>query len=183
MGALATALGGPLTAAVSVTLAPLARPHHRQALDTLVRATGVFTDEEVGVAVELYDSDDPDYAFVGAFAGESQSLVGYACYGPTPGTDRGYDLYWIAVAPASQHSGVGTALLNDVERRVVADNARMMIIETSSRDTYAGTRRFYQRHGYDEVARVGSFYAPDDDRIVYSKRFQPPPRVRGEETA
>lgn len=168
---------------MSVTLVPLARPQYRAALDTLVRATGVFTDEEVGVAVELYDSDDPDYAFVGAFASDGHALVGYACYGPTPGTDRGYDLYWIAVDPAAQHAGIGTALLNDVERRVVADNARMMVIETSSRDAYAGTRRFYQRHGYAEVARVGSFYAPGDDRIVYTKRFQPAPRVRGEEAS
>jgi ribosomal protein S18 acetylase RimI-like enzyme len=166
---------------VSVTLAPLARPQHRQALDTLVRATGVFTHEEVNVALELYESDDPDYAFVGAF--QDNALVGYACYGPTPGTDRGYDLYWIAVDPSAQRSGVGAALLADVERRVAADNARMMVIETSSRDAYAPTRRFYQRHGYTEVARVGSFYAPGDDRIVFTKRLQPAPRQRGEESA
>jgi ribosomal protein S18 acetylase RimI-like enzyme len=162
-----------------VRLAPLARPHHRQALDALVRATRVFTEEEVGIAIELYDSDDPDYVFVGAFAADA--LVGYACYGPTPGTDRNYDLYWIAVHPSAQHAGLGSALLADVEARVVADNARMMVIETSSRDAYASTRRFYQRHGYTEAARVGSYYAVGDDRIVYTKRFQPAPRQRGDE--
>ncbi|HWZ61215.1 MAG TPA: GNAT family N-acetyltransferase [Gemmatimonadaceae bacterium] len=160
-------------------LAPLARPQHRAALEALVRATGVFSESEVAIAVELYDSDDPDYALVGAFM--ENTLVGYACYGPTPGTDRGYDLYWIAVHPSAQRAGLGAAILADVERRVAADNARMMVIETSSRDAYAPTRRFYQRHGYTEAARVGSFYAPGDDRIVYTKRFQPPPRQRGEE--
>jgi GNAT superfamily N-acetyltransferase len=178
VGARAAALGRSLTA-VSVRLAPLARLQHREALQTLVRDTQVFTDDEVDIAVELYDSDDPDYAFVGAFM--DTTLVGYACYGPTPGTDRGYDLYWIAVHPSAQRSGVGATLLADVERRVAADNARMMVIETSSRDSYAPTRRFYQRHGYAEVARVGAFYAPLDDRIVYTKRFQPAPRKRGEE--
>lgn len=169
---------------MSVTLVPLVSPdrlQHRQSLDALVRATNVFSDAEVAVAVELYDSTDPDYAFVGAFQGPT--LVGYACYGPTPGTDRSFDLYWIAVAPATQHTGVGSALLADVERRVIADNARLMLIETSGRDTYAPTRHFYTRHGYAEVARVAGFYAPGDDRIVYTKRFQARPRRRGEESA
>jgi ribosomal protein S18 acetylase RimI-like enzyme len=163
---------------------PLGRRQHRQALETLVRATGVFTDAEVAVAVELYESSDPDYAFVGAFQGEAatQTLVGYACYGPTPGTDRGYDLYWIAVDPSRQGTGIGAALLQDVERRVIADNARLMLIETSSRDAYTPTRRFYVRHGYAEVARVANYYARGDDRIVYTKRFQAPPRRRGEES-
>ena len=168
---------------MSVTLVPLVspdRPQHRQSLDALVRATNVFSEAEIAVAVELYDSTDPDYAFVGAFQG--QSLVGYACYGPTPGTDRGFDLYWIAVDPSAQNAGVGGALLQDVERRVSADNARLMFIETSSRDAYAPTRRFYTRHGYAEVARVAGFYAPGDDRIVYTKRFQARPRRRGEES-
>ena len=164
---------------VSVRLAPLARAQHRDALKTLVRDTQVFTDEEVAIAVELYDSDDADYAFVGAF--EKDSLVGYACYGPTPGTDRGYDLYWIAVHPTAQRTGLGATILTDVERRIAAENGRVMIIETSSRETYAPTRRFYARHGYREVARVSGFYAAGDDRIVYAKRFQAPPRVRGEE--
>ena len=180
MGARAAALRRALTA-VSVRLAPLPREQHREALKTLVRATDVFTDDEVDIAVELYDSDDPDYAFVGAFM--ENTLVGYACYGPTPGTDRGYDLYWIAVHPSAQRAGVGATLLANVERRVAADNARLMVIETSSRESYTPTRRFYQRHGYTEVARVGAFYAPGDDRIVYSKRFQPAPRKRGEEVA
>ena len=37
-----------------------------------------------------------DYFFLGAFTPEEE-LAGFACYGPTPGTDRTYDLYWIAV--------------------------------------------------------------------------------------
>jgi ribosomal protein S18 acetylase RimI-like enzyme len=176
------------TAAVSVTLVQLPRPNHRQALESVVRATGVFTEDEVAVAVELYDSDDPDYVFVGAFAAPFEgdpagnALVGYACYGPTPGTDRGYDLYWIAVTPRAQRTGIGAALLDEVERRVIADNGRLMLIETSSRDAYAAQRRFYVRHGYAEVARVADFYAPGDDRIVLTKRFQAPPRRRGEES-
>ena len=112
-----------------------------------------------------------DYAFLGAFTPEDE-LVGYACYGPTPDTDRTWDLYWIAIDPAYQGTGSGTILLLEVERRLQGLNARMLVVETSSRSEYAATRGFYEARGYDEAARVRAFYAPADDRIIFTKRFQ-----------
>ena len=114
-----------------------------------------------------------DYTFLGAFTPEDE-LVGYACYGPTPGTDRTYDLYWIAVDAASQRAGIGTILLDEVERRLQGQHARLLVIETSSRSDYARTRAFYERRGYADTARVAEFYAPGDDRIILTKRFHPP---------
>ena len=113
------------------------------------------------------------YAFLGAFTPEDE-LVGYACYGPTPDTDRTFDLYWIAVDPGAQGSGSGTRLLTEVERRLQGQNARMLIVETSSRSEYASTRHFYEKRGYAEAARVREFYAPLDDRIIFTKRFHSP---------
>ena len=113
----------------------------------------------------------PDYFFLGAFTPEEE-LAGFACYGPTPGTDRTYDLYWIAVDPAFQGSGCGTILLNEVERRLKGQNARMVVVETSSRSDYGNTRGFYVQRGYVEAARARDFYAPADDRITYTKRLQ-----------
>ena len=46
-------------------------------------------------------------------------LVGYACWGPTPGTQGTYDLYWIVVDPTWQGKGVGTQLLDAVERALL----------------------------------------------------------------
>jgi len=120
----------------------------------------------------------PDYAFLGAFDATGE-LMGYACYGPTPGTDRTYDLYWIAVDPAAQGTGTGTLLLTEVERRVAALHARLLIVETSSRPEYEATRAFYLARAYDEAARVGSFYAPGDDRVIYTKRVQAAPEGHG----
>ena len=111
-----------------------------------------------------------DYTFVGAFTAAGV-LVGYACYGPTPATDRTYDLYWIAVDPAAQGSGGGTLLLDEVERRLRDARGRLIVVETSSRAEYDATRRFYTARGYDEAARVGHFYAPGDDRVIYTKRL------------
>jgi hypothetical protein len=48
----------------------------------------------------------------------------------------------------------------------------MLVVETSSRPEYAPTRAFYERRGYAEAARMREFYAPGDDRVIFTKRFQ-----------
>lgn len=174
-------------------------PRHRGRLAEILAATAVFSPDEIGVALGLFDetfevpgcaSSTPHgppsglartsnlepptsgYEFIGAYD-DAGMLTGYACYGPTPGTDRTYDLYWIAVHPGAQGHGAGSRLLEEVERRLRARGGRLLIVETSSRGAYAGTRRFYESRGYREAARVESFYAPSDDRIVYTKRLTP----------
>lgn len=168
-------------------MSPKDRPRVRRILE----ATRVFRNEEIDVAIELFDSvfgaetgadaaqqqklvtapASSDYFFLGAFTPEEE-LAGFACYGPTPGSDRTYDLYWIAVDPAVQGSGCGTILLNEVERRLKGLNARMVVVETSSRSDYGSSREFYAQRGYVEAARARDFYAPADDRITYTKRLQ-----------
>jgi GNAT superfamily N-acetyltransferase len=147
---------------------------YRDRVREIVAATGVFSDAEVSVAVELFDSAFPagtDYYFLGAFTPEDE-LTGFACYGPTPSTDNTWDLYWIAVHPSAQKTGSGTILINEVERRLLALNARLLVVETSSRSDYKDSRSFYLRRGYVESARARDFYAPSDDRITYTKRLQ-----------
>src|SRR5699024_6293627 len=112
-----------------------------------------------------------DYTALGAFSQDGK-LIGDSCHGPTPCTLGTCDLYWIAVAPAAQRNGAGSALLQEVERRLAATDARMLLIETSSQPRYLPTRAFYERHGYVEAARVPEFYAPGDDRVIFAKRIQ-----------
>ena len=166
-------------------------PSHRGRVAEILGATRIFRDDEIDVALELFDECFPPrggrhprsepvpptgstYAFLGAFTPEEE-LVGYACYGPTPETDRTWDLYWIATDPRTHGAGGGTRLLTEVERRLEGLNARMLVVETSSRSEYALTRAFYERRGYAEAARVREFYAPGDDRIIYVKRFNRTP--------
>jgi ribosomal protein S18 acetylase RimI-like enzyme len=156
---------------VSCSLRPVGRAH-RAPLEQLTRATGLFREDEVGTAVELLDDSlagggDDDYRFVGAFEGDT--LVGYACWGPTPGTERTWDLYWIVVDPARQGQGVGTQLLGEVEHRLMADGCRLIVVETSSRADYAPTRGFYERRGYTRAAIIPGYYAPGDDLVIYTK--------------
>lgn len=141
---------------------------HRGRLREILDATAVFRPDEVSVALELFDdAASGDYEFVGGF--EEEDLVGYACFGPTPGTDRTYDLYWIAMDPRAQGFGRGSHLLNEVELRLRKRGARLLVAETSSRAEYDATRQFYRSRGYREAARMRDFYALGDDRVIYTK--------------
>ena len=163
-------------------IAPLA-PAHRSRVAELLVATAAFSADEVDVALSLVPSDaraesgnrhsQPDYECVGAFDGDH--LLGYACFGPTPSTDGTYDLYWLAVDPAAQGRGFGRALVRAVEEKLIARGGRLLVVETSSRTDYAPTRKFYERAGYAEAARVRDFYAPADDRIILTTRLTQTP--------
>lgn len=99
-------------------------------------------------------------------------LVGAAQVAPEPFADRMWNLYFIAVEPGSHRTGIGAALIANVEAalRQLGDTiARTLVVETSSTDQYATARQFYVDLGYDEEARIRDFYGPDDNKVVFWK--------------
>lgn len=165
-------------------LRPLARAD-RAPLARLLEASGAFTPEEVAVALELIDlgtaaPPDPHYQFVVAAepapdgqGGEGGAVLGYACFGEAPMTEGSWDLYWIAVDPATQGRGVGRALLREAEARVAARGGRQLLAETAGKPSYAATRAFYLACDYREVARVPDFYRVGDDKVIYARGVAP----------
>lgn len=142
----------------------------------LIRATGFFTEAEVGVAEELMDvylerPDQKDYGVV-VVENDQGGPAGYMTWGPTPLAEDAYDLYWMAVAPSEQGRGRGKELVRWLEAEVGRRHGRVIIIETSSQPKYHGTRQFYIDLGYKEVARVPDFYRAGDDRVIYAKYFR-----------
>jgi ribosomal protein S18 acetylase RimI-like enzyme len=147
----------------------------RQPVLELIRATGFFTPDEVKVAEELIDiylqqPDQRDY-FIVVVVNEQGRVAGYMTYGPTPLTEGTWDLYWIAVSPADQGKGYGQQLVRWLEEEVRKRKGRLIIIETSSQPKYEPTRKFYEKLGYAEVARIPDFYRPGDDRVIFGKYF------------
>ncbi|HEY5907977.1 MAG TPA: GNAT family N-acetyltransferase [Vicinamibacteria bacterium] len=149
-------------------LRPLAAADRRR-IEEITRAVSVFRDDEVPVALEVFDgavAGSPDYVALGATVDER--LVGWICWGPTPCTLGTYDLYWMAVDPAAQAAGIGTALLREMEGRL-AGSARLIVVETAGRPDYRPTRAFYEARGYRKASVIPDFYAPGDDQVVYVK--------------
>jgi ribosomal protein S18 acetylase RimI-like enzyme len=160
----------PPPAAVRYRQTPV--PADRGALRRLVASTGVFYRQERAVALELLEvrlKQGPRSGYSFFFAERAGELLGYAAWGQAPLTQRTFDLYWIAVAPAAQGQGVGQALLALVERAIARRGGGNLYIETSSRAVYARTRRFYVAAGYERVARLRDFYAPGDHKLMFCK--------------
>ncbi|HEX3274497.1 MAG TPA: GNAT family N-acetyltransferase [Gemmatimonadales bacterium] len=144
-------------------------PADRGRIDAISRAVGLFRPDEIAVALEVFDgavAGSPDYLALGAE--HDGRLAGWICWGPTPCTLGTFDLYWMAVDPALHGAGIGTALLEAMERRL-AGVARLIVVETAGRADYAPTRAFYQARGYRAAARLPDFYAPGDDQVIYVK--------------
>ena len=155
-------------AAIVPALRPI-RADDRARVEDITRSCGRFREDEIPVALEVFDAavaGDPSYTATGAdMAGR---LAGWMCWGPTPCTAGTYDLYWMAVDPALQGTGIGTALIREMEQRLTG-LARAIVVETAGRADYADTRAFYQARGYAAVARIPDFYAPGDDQVVFVK--------------
>ena len=131
-----------------------------------------FTETEVKVAMELVNiaatnKMQTDYnVFVYEVDGR---ILGYYCIGRRPLTDGVYDLYWIAVDPTSEIKGIGTILVQHAEMFASENNGRWLLAETSSRDSYSGTRSFYMRNKFTIVAEINDFYSVGDNLIVFGK--------------
>lgn len=149
-----------------VALRPL-RASDRAPLESILRATGVFQEYEIEIAMELIDArPDSGYRF---FVAETEGVVaGYACFGRTPCTDGTWDLYWIAVDPARHGRGIGRLLMRATEDAIRSEGGRLIVIETASKPSYDKTRAFYLEYGCKEVARVPNFYAVGDDKVVFT---------------
>ena len=158
-------MSGTLTAPA---LRPLTAADRRR-IEEITRAVLVFRDDEVPVALEVFDGaagGSPDYIALGATVDER--LVGWICWGPTPCTLGTYDLYWMAVDPTMHGSGIGATLLREMEGRL-AGSARLIVVETAGRPDYRPTRAFYEARGYRRAAVIPDFYAPGDDQVIYVK--------------
>jgi GNAT superfamily N-acetyltransferase len=143
----------------------------RGRIEEITRAVGLFREEEILVALEVFDEairvpDGRAYSVLGADV--DGRLAGWICWGPTPCTLGTFDLYWIVADPEVHGSGIGTALLVEMERRL-GGRARLIVVETAGRLEYRPTRAFYEARGYHAVATVPDFYAPGDDQVVFVK--------------
>ncbi len=147
----------------------------REAVARINRDVGNFNQAEMACALELVDiylnnPGQPDYNFV-VVQGANEEVCGYACWGPTPMTKGTYDLYWIATHPAAQGKGVGRALMQYVESKVQEEHGRLLILETSSKESYDITVGFYRRLGYEEASQIRDFYDVGDDKLFFVKRL------------
>ena len=128
---------------------------------------------------ELFPADLLDDMTAGYFAKEEESgywltyddgePVAVAYYVPEQMTEGTWNALLLAVHPERQSEGLGAALMQHVERTLVEQGERVLLVETSGLDAFERTRNFYRKIGYEEEARIREFYAAGEDKIVFRK--------------
>jgi ribosomal protein S18 acetylase RimI-like enzyme len=155
---------------------PLAKQDRDDVIE-LLRQTGSFTPAELAVADELItivisQPLQKDYfGFVSLVDASAARCVGMMVTGPTPATEGTWQLYWIAVHPLYQGTGVAQALEQHAEVFVRERGAYWLLAETSSQISYGRARAFYRKQGYVQLARIPEYYKRSDDLLIFGKRL------------
>jgi ribosomal protein S18 acetylase RimI-like enzyme len=145
-----------------------------EAIHVMVAASGVFSSEEIDVAVELAEDalankESSGYHFM--LADRGGQLLGYTCFGRIPLTAERYDLYWIVVDGNAQQQGIASGLMRETEAAIRALHGRAIYAETSSRAVYAPAQAFYRRQGFTLAGQLKDFYADGDDKMIFAKNL------------
>ncbi len=146
----------------------------RDIILNFVKATEFFQLNELEIAREVLDESlakGHDGHYQSFVAEEHDQAAGWVCFGQTPCTVGTYDIYWLVVAPRTHRRGLGASLMAHAEELIRERGGRIAVVETAGRKSYEPTRRFYEKIGYVESARLSSFYAPDDDKVIYTKKL------------
>ena len=150
-----------------------ARTDDREQLVQLVYRQDNFNEMEFAVALEVIDdmlTGKSDYRILVA-ADKENSIAGYICFGQIPLTEHRYDLYWIAVDPASRRMGIGAQLLYAMEEELRGKGGGHVYIDTSSTSGYRAAHGLYDVNGYEVTCVLNDFYRNGDDKIIYKKEL------------
>ena len=95
--------------------------------------------------------------------------VGFCYAVPEELAEGTWNMLALAVLPSQQKQKCGTQIVAALEAMLRERQARIVIADTSGTEAFARVRRFYQKNGYAEEARVRDFWAAGDDKIVFWK--------------
>ncbi len=149
----------------------------REPIRDLIVGTGAFKPHEVDVAMELVDvalakpGQDDYHPYV--LTEEDGTVVAYACFGKNPMTKFTFDLYWLATRADRMGKGYGRKIVGFVEEEVRRRGGRLLVIETSSKESYGATREFYLKIGCTLAAQIPDYYDVGDDKLIYLRTIPP----------
>jgi ribosomal protein S18 acetylase RimI-like enzyme len=145
-----------------------AQPDDISALQAVIRNIGLFTPEEAeGFAATIPDHfAEPSEGHVWLLAGEGQGAGYLAPEAAGPGV---WNLLFLGVRPEGRRQGLARALVTDVERRLRAQGARMLLIDTSTEPPMAAARALYEALGYERVALIPDYWGPGDGKLTFRR--------------
>jgi ribosomal protein S18 acetylase RimI-like enzyme len=156
------------------------RPTRREdsaAILEMIREGGQFDDAglaHVGQVLASHLAGERDEIWLTA---DDADPVGVAYCAPEVVAPDVWNLLMLWTRPDRHGTGIGRELVAEVERLVRDRRARLLIVETSSLLYFAPARKFYDKCGFTLEASISNYFAPGDDKLIYTKSVAAPPRA------
>lgn len=143
------------------------KSHDIPSLKAVIEANELFPAELLDDMISGYLNDDGSKDLW--FTYDNGKAVAIAFCAPEKMTEGTWNLYLIAVHPDYQRQGIGRAMIGYIEQMLTAQGERLLLVETSGLEDFAGTRAFYHKCGYEKEALIREFYQAGEDKIVFRK--------------
>lgn len=138
-------------------------------LKAIIDANDLFPSEMLEEMISGYFAQNESHDIWLTDEADNSKLVTIAYCAPERMTEGTWNLYLIAVHPEHQGAGLGSSMMNYLERILAGRGERVLLVETSGLQSFERTRKFYRNCGYDEEARIREFYQAGEDKIVFRK--------------
>ncbi|NDJ57571.1 GNAT family N-acetyltransferase [Enterobacteriaceae bacterium 4M9] len=139
---------------------------------TMLKASGQFDEEgllHIKQTLESHLSGESEEIW---FSAQQQGLVGIVYCAPEVMANDVWNVLMLWVSPSHQRQGVGQSLMNKVEQELINKQTRLLLVETSSLNDFSAARAFYSKQGFINEARIAHYYAPGEDKLIYTKNMQ-----------
>ena len=145
-----------------------AQPDDIPALQAVIRNIGLFTPEEAdGFAGTIPGHfASPSQGHLWLLADDGQGAAYLAPEAAGPGV---WNLLFLGVLPEARRRGLARALIAEVEQRLRAQGARMLLIDTSTEPPMAAARALYERLGYERVGLIPDYWGPGDGKLTFRR--------------
>ena len=100
---------------------------------------------------------------------ENENPIGVAYYVPVAATNRTWNLLMIVITKSCQGQGYGSLLVAEVEKTLIDEGQRILLVETSGISEFEQTRNFYKKIGFTEEARIRDYYEDGNDMVLFHK--------------
>ena len=106
------------------------------------------------------------------FAELDGRVVGFASYEREACCESLYYLDWIAVDNTVRGHGIGRRLVEAILADVAERGATKLLLQTSGREQYLPTRKFYEKLGFVKEAEISDYYSPGESSVFYGRRVK-----------
>lgn len=104
----------------------------------------------------------------------SNSVNGFAFCEPDRTADGTvWNLVAVGVDPSHQRKGIGSKIVAFIEKKLIKQKGRLLLVETSSADDFHRTLFFLLKVGFKEEARIREYYEEGIHKVIFWRKLQP----------